>query len=306
MSMWSLPPDRAVTLPPPANGFPPDMQAILKLQRGYWSADVGEKTTLLSRDLASLTWAERFRLHHLLCADRWQQAGAGVRSGEASLDDESAEVPGSDLCRDLARRLLAPDSPYRARYCDVWQGEPATVANRASDLRGEFRNASFTHLGSLEVIHLDQGHLPNEFRATGLSFVPLDDIQAVVLSRPSLFRVARLYYDDGRQDELVLLPLLYAFSWDSTSEYDHDGRMTRFACFTEVDTPSGKESLGLGIGHQDFQIKAEKGQTLFGVGSVCQLAVALNIDDSRFDLKCRARGLDPGAVRRQVGPGGPA
>ena len=39
------------------------------------------------------------------------------------------------------------------------------------------------------------------------------------------------------------------------------------------------------------------GQSLFGLGSIGEIMIALYMNDPTFDQKCKARGLDPEAVR---------
>jgi hypothetical protein len=286
-------------LPPAVAKLPRDIRALLEVQRAYWRYDPVEADGFRERDRASLSWSELLRLHHLACMDLWQHTCTETKDEETI---DPARRPAGALCRELAQRLLSPESPYRARHCDVWQGEPGTTSQRESDLRGELRNASLTHLGALEVLRLDQTRLPGEFRPVGLAFIPLDDIRAVLLSRPVLFRVGKIIYDTDHAPEVVLVPLIYAFSWDSNDELDHNGRMTRFTGFVEVDGAGRKQSLGLGVGQQDLQLQAAEGEQLFGLGSVAQISVALEMTDPRFDQKCRARGLDPDEVRRRIGP----
>ncbi len=148
-----------------------------------------------------------------------------------------------------------------------------------------------SHLGALEVIHLDAQQQPER-----LSFVALDEISGVTFGEPSLLRAARLYYEDDRGEEIVLVPLVYGLSWRSGQEHDRDGSMTRFIC------DLGKPGTGIGIGHQDLLISGEQGR-LFGLATVRELMVALSLSDPRFEAKCRARGLDPEDVRRRAEEG---
>lgn len=156
-------------------------------------------------------------------------------------------------------------------------------------------NASLTHLGSLEVIRLDDQGLPRE-----LDFIPLDDIRGIILASPTLFRGAKVFYDDGRDDEILLVPLIYGVSWSTNNEYYRSGRMTRFASFVNLDG----RSIGIGYGQQDWKVPTEGGETLFGLRSVGEVMVALEVGDPRFELKCRARGLDPDVARSWRREGG--
>ena len=266
----------------------PDSPA-LAIQRAYWSPDPNERAGLNSRDIASLSWSELLRLHHLNCIEYLWEGGdrAAWRLDEES-DAPKTETPALARCGETAQRLRAPESPYRARHCSLFKGENA---GPEPDLQGETRNASLTHLGALEVIRLDSQLHPQE-----LAFVALDDLRAVVFASPSLFRAAKLFYDDGRPDEIVLVPLLYAWTWLTRNEILRSGRLTRLFGYT----PVGDESIGVGLGHQDFYVASGSHFILIGFGSVRELAVVLEADDSRFEAKCRARGADPDEIRRAM------
>ncbi len=200
-----------------------------------------------------------------------------------------------ELCRELVQRLLSQDSPYRMRHCDIWQGEAGQSGQRPPDLQGQLRNASLTHLGCLEVIHLG-----NQNQVRELSFIPFDDIRGVLFAPPSLFRAGKVFYEDS-SEEIVYIPLIYGVSWVTDNKYDHDGTMTRFCCHLRVD---GLDMhIGIGIGHQDFLLtvpEAEGEAQIFGLGSIGEIIFALELNDPRFDQKCRSRGLDPSTVRRHM------
>ena len=44
----------------------------------------------------------------------------------------------------------------------------------------------------------------------------------------------------------------------------------------------------------------KNGQSLFGLGSIGEIMVALFVDDPKFNQKCMARGLDPEQVRSSM------
>jgi hypothetical protein len=277
------------------------MDALVKTQTDYWQFNPEAKAGLVRSDPLQLAWPEALRLNHLCCLEvlETEKGRAAFQSEEVGADDQVDLAEGLDLdfWPDLLGKLVSNESPYRPRHCDVWQGDAPMSEAREPDLGGPFYNASLTHFGCLEVIRLDARQRPRE-----LAFVPLDDLDAVVLAQPSLFRAAGLFYNDGREHETVWAPLLYGISWRSTHQYDRDGTFTRFVGHQQV---SGlDESFGIGIGHQDFVIKkGDGGATLFGLGSVSQISVALEVADPRFDEKCRARGLGPEEVRRQIPDG---
>ena len=58
-------------------------------------------------------------------------------------------------------------------------------------------------------------------------------------------------------------------------------------------------NAGIGIGHQDLVVGSD-GVSLVGIGSIGELAMALDVADPRFDEKCRARGIDPVAARSRA------
>jgi hypothetical protein len=130
-----------------------------------------------------------------------------------------------------------------------------------------------------------------------LAFISLDEIRGAIFANPALFRYGRLFFDDGRPDEFVLVPLLYGISWFSPHDFDLNGRSTRFICGINID--DDKPDFAIGVGHQDF-VMEKNGQSLFGLGSIGEIMVALFVDDPKFDQKCRARGLDPDEVRSSM------
>lgn len=57
----------------------------------------------------------------------------------------------------------------------------------------------------------------------------------------------------------------------------------------------------MGVGQQDFSIRSEDGRTsLFGIGSVAEIAFPLDMRDPRFDEKARARRIDPDELRKRA------
>jgi hypothetical protein len=132
-----------------------------------------------------------------------------------------------------------------------------------------------------------------------MAFIPFDDIQAVVFGPPSLYRTAKIFYEYERPDEIVAVPLIYGLSWHFKHSYLHDGSFTQWGC--NIKTKQGF-SLGIGLGHQDFKVvKEEEGHTLFGIGSIGQIVIPLEIEDPKFEKKCKSRGLDPDDIKKQMG-----
>lgn len=242
----------------------------VQLQRSFWTFNGDEKESLLSRFPDLLSWTELFRLLQLTCLEFSTTNEGRTQLMNVQLTGNLDAPAGFtyDLCKELIERLISKESPYRARPCYVWQGKAGQSSNISPDLYGKLRNASVTHLGCLEVIHLDEDGLP-----TRISFIPFDDIEGIIYSRPSLFRFAKLLYKDARDIEIVLVPLLYGISWFTANEIDHNGSMTRFYCSMLVEGLDCK--IGIGVGHQDFLLSGfesgEGGDTLFGMGSVSKI-----------------------------------
>ena len=67
---------------------------------------------------------------------------------------------------------------------------------------------------------------------------------------------------------MVMVPMLYGVSWSSREGADRDGSTTRFVA--HVTAALGDQTLGLGIGHQDFTL-CDDG-TIFGLGSMRAIA----------------------------------
>jgi hypothetical protein len=279
----------------PPGKLPDEAEAIVRLQRDYWTYRAEEHASLQARGWGQLPWAERLRLHHLNCLAVLEQEPFRRELHEDDLErgDDPGPSEAQVRCRETATALLAPDSPYRPRIGMVWQGEQGPQEERPPDLEGVLSNASLTHLGCLEVMRLDAQMRPRE-----LAFVPFDDVSMVGLGSPKLFRAAKLFYETGQPPEVVFLPLLYGISWHTDNEFYREGRLTRFLAYPGGDGPAAE--YGIGLGQQDLTLKGKEGQTLFGLGSVAQLAFALEMIDPLFDEKCRARGIDPDEVRRRM------
>jgi hypothetical protein len=165
-------------------------------------------------------------------------------------------------------------------------------------MQGEFLNPSLTHLGCLEVYRVDAVNQP-----TGMDFVAFDELSGVLFAPPNLIRVAKLFYDDGR-GEVVLVPMLYGLTWAMGNEYDRAGRMTRFVAHLDGEEIGVLGASGIGVGQQDFSIRNPAGGvSLFGLGSAAEISFPLDMRDPRFDEKARARGIEPDEVRRRMGGG---
>ena len=269
------------------------LAGAIRIQGGYWTPDAAAREALLSRPLDSLGWPELLRLHHLNCM------GLVLSCRPNPLEDAEAEPagpapgPARDLCLRLIERLLDRRSPFRPRPAVLLQGDPTSGKGGRPEQQGVVGNASLTHLGCLEVIRLDARRRP-----TAVDFIPFDNLRGAAFTPPALFRFAKLFFDDGRPDEIALAPLLYGISWMSRSRFDQDGSLTRFCCHVN-DGPGPERAIG--IGHQDFCVTGTGGgsPSLVGFGSVGEFIVGLETADPRFDQKCRARGIDPDEARRR-------
>jgi hypothetical protein len=243
------------------------------LQAEYWRAAPEEQAMLAAKFPHGLSWRETFRLHHLVCCDRFLGSG-----------DET-------LLRPLVERLLSEESPYRPRHGCLWQ---QSSPENDYDLAGSLLNASLTHLGALEVLRLTPTHEP-----IAVDFLAFDDIWDLAMNRSQFFRPARVLLENG-SEEVVAVPMLYGLSWASESSMDQDGRMTRF----ERHFVTGMQQipdLGIGLGQQDLTVSKDgREKALLGLGSVQRLQFALNLADRSFDEKARGRGLDPAKIRASM------
>lgn len=266
----------------PVHG-PPEFVRAVDMQRAYWTHNGEEQAQLEARGAGQLDWRERLRLHHLVCLQR------------LNVGPERAAV--TEKCRQMVRSLIALDSPYRPRPAMVWQGQSAQPgAGREPDMQGEFLNPSLTHLGCLEVYRVDAADQP-----VRLDFVSFDELSGIAFAPPNLIRAAKLFYDDGR-GEIVLVPLLYGLTWAIGNEFDRTGRMTRFVAHLDGEEAGAIGASGIGIGQQDLSIRGQDGSaSLFGLGSVAEVSFPLDMRDPRFDAKARARGIDLDEVRRKTG-----
>jgi hypothetical protein len=268
---------------------------FFQLHRKYWQFDEKEKGQLLSKYPNDLSPEELLRLHHLNCLEHVTSEKGKAQFGDDVSEEEIDWLEGAskDLGAEIFERLLGADSPFRPRIGEVWQGEAGASEKREQDFQGEFYNMSLTHIGCLEVIRVDEQDLPKE-----ITFLPFDEIRGAVFAPPSLYRFAKIFYEYERIDEVVVVPLIYGLSWHFEHSYLHDGSFTQWGC--KIQSKQGF-SLGIGLGHQDYKVLDSKGeQALFGLGSIAEFMIALEIEDPKFEMKCRARGMDPDDVIKQI------
>jgi len=279
---------------------------LADMQKKYWRFDAAEKASLVQRGPLRLPWPEMLRLNHLCCLEI-----LGTKRGQDYLRDpeayghdlEAGSVAdlqgGLDLgfWPEMIKKLLSTASPYRPRLSLVWQAGPPPDVQREPDVQGLFMNESMTHFGAFEVIRVDDEGMP-----VNIGFVGLDELRHIIFAGNALFRAAKLFYDDGRADEVVWMPLLYGVSWGCPEEFDHDGTFTRWVSHRPVEIAGQGVNIGIGIGHQDFMaVTGPDGQRVtLGLGSVQEIEVGLDIDDPKFETKCRARGLDADKIRRTL------
>jgi hypothetical protein len=269
---------------------PPEFLKAVAQQRAYWTHNAGEQSELESKSPDQLDWKNRLRLHHLICLERLLPGLAETRKAEID-----------ERCRQSTRRLLAPDSPYRPRPALVWQMKSGTavgqgqLVERDPNHQGVFWNPSLSHFGCIEYFREDPAT-----NAQTVEFADFDHLSGIAFGGSSLLRAMKLFFEDGTA-EVVLTPLLYGLTWQIGGPHDRNGSMTRFVRhLDELQTP-GLGEPGLGVGQQDFCVMGrENGMTIFGAGSVQEIAFPLDLRDPRFDQKARARGIDPDEVRRSA------
>ncbi len=277
---------------------------LTDIQKKYWRFDATEKASLVQRGPLHLPWPDMLRLNHLCCLEilETERGKNYLHNPDAyGRDLEAGNV--SELHRDLdlgfwpemLEKFLSAASPYRPRLSLVWQAGAPPGVQREPDVQGWFMNESVTHFGSFEVIKVD-----DDGRPVKIDFVGLDELRHVMFAGNGLFRLAKLFYDDGRADEMVWMPLLYGVSWGCPEESDHDGSFTRWVGHRTVEIAGEGLNIGIGIGHQDFMVATGRGEgvVVLGLGSLEEIEVGLDIDDPKFETKCKARGLDPDEARR--------
>lgn len=230
------------------------LDELRRAQQAYWRSNLDEKLRLLAR-LDQLAPQEALRALHLHLIDA-TAVMRGASADDAFFSDEPL-LAGEDaaLCRRLVARLTADAGPFQPRL--------ATVVQTNGTLRGTLINASLSHLGALEVLRPGRDGLPM------VDFVPFDSIRSVTLGPAALYREAVLRLDGAPDYPVpVMVPLLYGLSWSSPDNTDRDGSTTRF--IAHVPSVLGDQTLGLGIGHQDFTFIDNP--TLFGLGSMRSLS----------------------------------
>lgn len=297
---------------------PRDVRQLIEpareIQQQYWTPSPDEKKHFLKKGIDELSWNESLRLLHLSCLEMLSDgAGKDQLMLEEKSENESSEAPPGDN-RDLILRLITKlcsnTSPYKPRGVSVWQWKPDKPDKREPDTTGIFLNASLTHLGCIEVIRLDDEGQPVE-----LSFISLDELHKAIFWDPGPFCYGEFEFIDGRPKERMLVPLQYGISWKTPKTFDQDGSFTRFIC--HIKSELQEFPLNIGVGHQDFIIKEadefevdqqdfpieeveQKGSLMLGLGSIFVLQVALDLDDPRFDQRCRVLKLSPGILRSSM------
>jgi hypothetical protein len=258
------------------------LNAALELQKKYWTFNIHEKEVYISRYPNNLSWSELLRLNHLICMEIINQDEVRHQLNSGNLKSEiHAAQEDLDLYREITRKLVSDKSPYRPRYCSVWQGKQDYPS-----FTGKFYNISATHLASMEVIRLDENKTP-----VSIDFIPLDELHGVILGSYATFRLARVGYEFGKSDEIVLIPLIYGISWNFDNYGLKDGSSTVF--INHLDIPQYR-LLSIGLGHQNFTCESDR--YLLALGTINEIEVALEMVDSRFEEKCRGRGLDPARI----------
>lgn len=293
---------------PTLAGLDPIAQRAVALQKAYWRADPAELATL--EQLAEPSFAERLRLHHLRCM-AWLSESAALQQALLAPASErgptdALEVPASVIASLDA--LLVRRSPHRARHGFAWlgSGPPAGEGIPYSDHQGRTINASFTHLGALEVITLDASLEP-----AALAFVPFDELVTLTLAPREAgeltpFRAAKLLREYGLPEQVVLVPLRHGLSWYAFEPAllrgegpDAEHELAR------VPVPKLGEgrSLALRVGWQRLETLSDyehEGLGSFRLADAYQLSLAIDADDPRFADKCRGRGIEPEQVRGDV------
>lgn len=226
--------------------------------RRYWRPDPEEHEKLLRRYPRELTWDEVMRLHHLNCL--------GIQeSGESN-----------DLYDELIQHLTSDGSPFRPRTVELWEDRDTGSTSHLPDYQGKMLNAASTHLGALEIITVS-GDQPK-----AVKFVPYDNIHLVRFESSGGYRVAKIFYDDGAMDPLVIVPMVYAVhnlsEDDITTTFDVEAQGYR------VGIPDGLQNIWL-----------EGGMVPIPMLDLLQFTFSLDVDDPRFIERAQARDIDPEA-----------
>lgn len=317
---------RDYRLGPRLAGLDPLAERAITLQKRYWSPSPDELAALEARRLDSLGARELLRLHHLRCLALLDARTMILRRGLlAPLAERPSEA---ELFRAVdpelrtridasARALLAGRSPYRPRHGFVWlgAGPPPGDAVPYSDLQGRIVNASLTHLGSLEVIGLDEQLEPDRLEFLDFDRILTISIGAGELGTTAPFRPARILFEYGLPERTVLLPLRYGLSWFAHEVELLRGRAEHQVAAHELRGLAGprratakldRRPLGVAVGPtrlevaSDYVEDGEGGLSRFRLADAYQISLAIDQDDPRFADKCRGRGIDPQATRGDV------
>ena len=312
---------------PKLAGLDPVAERAVALQKGYWTGNAEELALLEARRFETLDSRELLRLHHLRCLALLDARDGILRRGllapiaERPSEAELRAATDPKLLAAIeasAKALLGRRSSHRPRHAFTWLGAGPPTGDQVpySDLQGRTLNASLTHLGTLEVIGLDEAFEPARVEFLDLDQILTISLAAGQLDRSAPFRPARVLREYGLDDRVVLLPLRYGLSW-----FAHEPELLRGTAehrlaaielgglaepSRAVGNPLDRRALGIAIGPQCFEVLSdyredgERGLSRFQLADAYQISFAIDQDDPRFVEKCRGRQLDPEATRGDV------
>jgi hypothetical protein len=312
---------------PKLAGLDPISERCVALQKAYWAPAPAELAQLEAIAFEQLRGPELLRLHHLRILALLDARDAVLRRGllapaaERPLAEDLAVATDPALLAKVeasAKALVRRRSSYRPRHGFVWTGAGAPETDEVpySDFQGRLVNASLSHLGSLEIIRLDE-----RFEPAALEFLDFDQILTISLGATEAgdrapFRPARILREYGREELVVLLPLRYGLSWLAHEVELLRGHAEHRVAAIEltglaapdraIGNPHDARELGVEVGLQrlevlsDYSEDGDRGLSRFTLADAYQISLAIDQDDPRFTDKCRGRGLDPEATRGDV------
>ncbi len=296
------------------------LSRVHRLRKRYWSFREEEYGSLRERDPEKLTWAELFRLHHLTLLDFHRlpdvaslleggvpPAGEEKERRELLLRELLRKKEQGETVRNLSARLLGPGSPYRPRHSSLRLRQGS--GGEGPELSGLLSRASLFHLGSLELIRVDEEGMPRE-----VEFVPLDSLRSARFDTLSVLPLVKIYFEYGREEEIFFAPLFFGITPPSERELRVPGEgewESPRSLALSGDPPEGYALLGGGgevfllqpahksrpDSRDDAGGEARQEALLVDPASLLEIRTALDVEDPLFDRKCHHRGINPQQIR---------
>ena len=221
--------------------FQPDFifSKALEVQSKHWRTNFDMKAYFLNKGIQNLEWSELFLLHQYLCSELLSIGPGRAQVMDGSLANNACpEGERKELLLKICQKLCSPESPYRP--CE---GTLHFKGIARPALSGLLKNASSTHLGTIELIRLTKDGYPDS-----LTFTCFEEIQSIQFLTDGAYRLTKVAFRDEEKEEYFLAPTLYGLSLLSPHVFDQDASTSRYLCALQVEGTS----LSIALGQQEI------------------------------------------------------